>query len=74
MITMKGEKYSFDPDTERIFKDGYLMSSVQAEPIYSDNSSENIPPRFSGILLKATNTIVSLSGKVNQITDINSVY
>lgn len=68
----KGENYSFDPSTSRIFKDGYLMSSIEAEPIYS-NSEEDVAPRFSGILIKGTGTILSLSGKYNQISDPNTI-
>lgn len=67
-----GEKYSFDEDTQRIFKDGLLLSSVQAEPIYS-SLDDDILPVFSGLLLKETNSILSLSGKINVITDINAV-
>jgi len=72
IYTVKGEKYSFDPETERIFKDGILLSSVQAEPIYS-NFSEEEAPRFSGIYLKSIESILSLSGKINPITDINTI-
>jgi hypothetical protein len=73
IITIKGEKYSFDPDTERVFKDGKLLSSASVEPVYS-GFSEDEPPLFSGIFLKGINSILSLSGKINPvITDINSV-
>lgn len=73
IVTLKGEKYSFDPDTERIFKDNMLLSSTLVEPVYSD-FNEDAPPMFSGILLKNINSILSLSGKINPvITDINSV-
>lgn len=71
--TLTGNKYSFDPETSRIFKDGILMTSVQVEPVYSKLSEEELPT-FSGILLKEINSILSLSGKINPvITDINLV-
>lgn len=70
--TITGEKYSFDEETQRIFKDGYLLSSAQAEPIYSSLDEDDIPV-FSGLLLKETNSILSLSGKINLITDINAI-
>lgn len=70
--TITGEKYSFDEETQRIFKDGYLLSSSQAEPIYSSLDEDSLPV-FSGLLLKETNSILSLSGKINLITDINAV-
>ena len=77
--TITGEKYSFDEDTQRIFKDGYLLSSAQAEPIDANIGDiitlldEDSLPVFSGLLLKETNSILSLSGKINLITDINAV-
>ena len=40
--TITGEKYSFDEDTQRIFKDGYLLSSAQAEPIYSSLDEDSL--------------------------------
>ena len=72
IITIKGEKYSFDENTQRVFKDGLLLSSVQVEPIYSGLGGDNIP-KFSGLLLKDTNSILSLSGKISPITDINAI-
>lgn len=67
----KGENYTFDPSTNRIFKDGYLMSSVEVEPVYTN--SDDVTPRFTGILLKGTGTVLSLSGKYNQISDPNTI-
>lgn len=73
IVTITGEKYSFDPDTERVFKDGRLLSSTIVEPVYS-GFNDLTPPTFSGLFLKGINSIVSLSGKINPIiTDINSV-
>ena len=73
IITLKGEKYSFDPDTERVFKDGKLLGSNLVEPVYSD-FNESTPPIFSGLWLKGINSVLSLSGKINPvIDDINSV-
>ena len=71
IISFRGEQYSYDPDTERIFKDGKLIPSTEAEPVYSD--VDNMPT-FSGIYLKGSEAILSKSGKINSITDINSVY
>jgi len=73
ILTEKGENFSFDPSTERIFKDGMLMSSVNVEPIYSNANDKESTPKFAGILLKDVNSIVSLSGKINKVTDINSI-
>lgn len=72
IVTLKGEVYSFNEETGRIFKDGILIPESQAEPIYSA-VSDDFPPKFSGIYLKNQNVIVSVSGKVNQVSDINSI-
>lgn len=72
IVTIKGERYSFDESTQRIFKDGMLLSSVSVEPVYSRLSSESVPS-FSGLLLKDTNSILSRSGKISPVTDINAI-
>ena len=73
IVTLKGVRYSFDPDTERVFKDGKLLGANLVEPVYSD-FNDSTPPTFSGLWLKSINSILSLSGKINPvITDINSV-
>lgn len=70
IVTKDGELYRFDPDTGRIYKDGFLLTSTVAEPIYSDVNEET---RFSGIYLKATGQILTLSGNKNPITNINAI-
>ena len=72
IVTFKGEIYKFNEDTRRIFKDGVLLSSSQAEPIYSSLDDNGIP-EFSGLYLKDIDSILSLSGKINKITNINSI-
>lgn len=72
IVTMKGEKYSFDPETERIFKDGYVVPSTTAIPVYSKDL-KSTEPKFVGIHLKTTGNVISLSGNTNQITDPNTV-
>lgn len=74
IITLKGERYSFDEETMRIFKDGFVLPSTEAEPVYSSSFEDDRPPVFSGIYLKSINSIISLSGKINPVTDINNVY
>lgn len=72
IISLKGEKYSFDPSTSRVFKDNVLLSSSKVEPLYS--SLDNGSPEFSGILLKEKGVVLSLSGKESaalMITDEN---
>lgn len=72
IYTIKGDKYSFDPDTERIFKNGILLTTIQAEPVYARATKSEIP-RFAGIYLKEIDSILSISGKINPITDANVV-
>lgn len=70
IVNFKGETYKFDPDTERIFKGGRLLDASEAEPVYSNVDKK---PEFAGILLKALGAILSRSGKINEVVDINSV-
>ena len=49
ILTKDGEIYKFDPETERIYKDGFLLPSTSVEPVYSDVNGET---KFSGIYLK----------------------
>lgn len=70
IVSFKGELYRFDPDTERIFKDGVLLDPSEAEPVYSN---VNRSPEFAGIELKNINSILSRSGKINEITDTNQI-
>ena len=71
IATLTGERYSFDPDTQRIFKAGILVPSTEAEPVFREMESGE--PEFSGIYLKKTNQVLSRSGKLNTLTDINNI-
>ena len=74
IITIKGEKYSFDPETESIYIDGYLFPVCEVEPVYSNvPNKKDEAPRFSGLYFKNSNSILSLSGKLNPVTDLNSI-
>ena len=73
IYTDKGDKYSFDPMTGRIYKGGYVIPSTVAEPIYSNSPNPNTPPIFSGILFPGEGKILSLSGKYSQISDPNTI-
>lgn len=67
-----GEHFSYDQETNRIFKDGKLMPSYEYEAVFSGFSDGGIP-KFAGILRKAVNSIISLSGTENPVTDINTI-
>lgn len=71
IFTISGERYSYDEDTARLFKDGKLLSSTIAEPLYKN--TEEGTPKFMGIYLKGNNKILSLSGNLNSITDPNTI-
>lgn len=71
IVTLTGEKYSFDPETQRIFKAGILVPSIDAEPVFSEMESGE--PEFSGIYLRKTNQVLSRSGKLNTLTDSNNI-
>lgn len=72
IVSQKGESYSFDPSTLRVFKDGVVLSSSKVEPVYT--SSSNGMPSFSGLYLKDKGSILNMAGIEKQvITDINLV-
>ena len=71
ILTLTGERYSFDPDAQRIFKNDILIPDTEAEPVFSELESGQ--PEFSGIYLKRLNKVVSRSGKINTITDLNNI-
>ena len=68
--TEEGKIYKFDPETERVFLDGVLLSKNQAEPVYSDVNGSTV---FSGLFLKLANQILTLSGKINPVTNSASL-
>lgn len=67
IVSFKGERYTFDSDTGRIFKEGKVLTSSEAEPVYSYLGNPNNPPQFSGIYFKDKNQILTLSGKINPV-------
>lgn len=71
IVSFKGETYKYDPETERIFMGGRLLDPSEAEPIYSGVDKR---PEFAGIHLKTINSVLSRSGKINELTDINSIF
>lgn len=75
IITLKGERYSVDEETGRIFKDGYVVPSNSAQIVYSHLGDKNQPPKFSGIWLKDNNSILTLTGRIYPlVTNIDSIY
>ena len=74
IITEKGKIYSYDEETGKIIRDGVVLPSNIVEPVYSHTMDLKAPPRFSGILLKETNQILTLSGQIHSITDPNTIF
>jgi hypothetical protein len=65
-------RYAYDEETGRIYKDGYVVPTSQAEPVFSGQTEESAPT-FSGIHLKGTDEIISMSGKISKVTDPNTL-
>ena len=70
IVTESGERWSFDPDTKRLFKDGKVVPETMAEQVYI-NQDSSMPPEFSGIYVKDINSIITPSGKTNRLSNIN---
>ncbi len=63
-----GSVYEFNEITKEIKKNGIVLSDGIAEPVYTNNESENAVPTFSGIYLKNVGKIVSITGSINTVT------
>lgn len=73
IVTLRGIKYNYDERTGRIFKEGQVLTSSQAEPVYSYLGDSSGEPVFGGILLKDTGSILTLNGKISPVTDPNTI-
>lgn len=69
IVTTRGDNWRFDPDTKRLFLNSAVVPDTMAVPIYV-NVDKTVPPEFSGIYYKPTNTIISISGNINKIEPI----
>ena len=72
IITQKGERYTFDPSTQRIFRDQVFIPKTEVEPIYSGNGDDG-EPVFAGLYLKGKNSIITLNGIEKNLTPIDSI-
>lgn len=73
IVTLRGIKYSYDERIGRIFKEGQVLTSSQAEPVYSYLGDSSGEPVFGGILLKDIGSILTLNGKISPVTDPNTI-
>ena len=65
----QGNSYEYNPANGLISKNGVIVSGVDYEPVFSNYPDNTAPPFFVGILLKRTNTVLSMSGKISRIVD-----
>ena len=72
ITTPKGEIYTFDPSTQRIFKNQVFISKTEVEPIYSGNGDDG-EPKFAGLYLKGKGSIITLNGIEKNLTPIDSI-
>lgn len=69
-----GDLYRYDEETNRLFKNDVVLSSVTAEPVFSDVTNRSNPPIYSGIFLKSIGKILTRSGNIHPVSDINAVF
>lgn len=74
MITIYAQDnhvWTWSPDTKRLFRDNTLVPRSVAEPTFwigEDSRSE-----FNGIYLPGEDTLITKSGKIHKVVDINSI-
>lgn len=72
IITEKGIKYTFDPNTQRLFRDQTFIPKTEIEPIYSGNNDDG-QPELAGLYLKTKGTIITRNGIEKKLTPIDSI-
>lgn len=71
--TVKGDLFQFDTDTELIYRNGSVVPRTDYEPVFLNHINPNVPPTLSGILIVKENKVISKSGRINQLVDINLI-
>ena len=72
IVTQRGEVYSFDPDTQRVFKGQMFVPRTEIEPVYSGSDDEGIP-EFAGLYLKGKGSILTKNGVEKKLTQIDAI-
>lgn len=67
-----GDQYRYDPQTHRVFRNDAFVSSVHVEPVFSGNDKD-MEPIFSGLFIKSQNSILTLTGNLKPLTDIDNI-
>lgn len=73
-IVSKTGVYKFDPETERLFKDNIFIPKSEIEPLYSGNGRDKSAPSFVGLWIKNKNQVITLTGNVKPLVDINQIH
>lgn len=64
----EGNRYDYDPSTGLISLNDVVMSGADYEPVFiNSTTSDDIPPIFSGILIKKSGKVIGLNGKINTV-------
>lgn len=71
--TIQGDLFQYDPSNEFIYKNGAVTSRSEYEPVFMNHIDPNIPPSLSGIYIVKLNKVISLSGMINPLIDINQI-
>lgn len=69
IISKSGDKFSFDPETELIHKNGVIMPYSEYQPAYVRNgiAEDNNVPTFAGVIDVAKNVITTLNGFTHKL-------
>jgi hypothetical protein len=73
-IVSKAGVYKFDPDTERLFRDNIFIPKSEIEPLYSGNGRDKSAPSFAGLWIKNKNQVITLTGNIKPLVDINQIH
>lgn len=71
IITEKGNRFTFDPDTQRLFRDGTFIPKTEVEPVYSGDNGGI--PELAGLLVKGSGTLITRNGLEKKLTPIDSI-
>ena len=67
--TKNGDVWGYDPSDKRIYLNGKVVQTASATPLFFNNGY----PEFCGIYNRDNNTIITKSGQINKVTNIDSI-
>lgn len=71
ITTNGGVKYSFDPSTQRLFRDQTFIPKTEIEPVYS-NGGDDVP-ELAGLYVKSKGILITRNGVEKKLTPIDSI-